>query len=164
MQTPVIPPPVPPPPAEKRLPVTRVIGIVAGVLILLVVLIFLAGLGLALIGDAQQNAPKVQIIRDIFIIILAFQSILIVGALAVLIVQVARLINMLQNEIMPILKNTQETVGTARTTVEFVGSNVVGPVIRLNAYFAAINILLRELFGIRRAVRHTKKVNDEPAK
>jgi hypothetical protein len=164
MQTPVIPPPVPPPPAEKRLPVTRVIGIVAGVLILLVILIFLAGLGLALIGDAQQNAPKVQIIRDIFIIILAFQSILIVGALAVLIVQVARLINMLQNEIMPILKNTQETVGTARTTVEFVGSNVVGPVIRLNAYFAAINILLRELFGIRRAVRHTKKVNDEPAK
>lgn len=165
MQTPVSSSTASPAPAEKGKPVTRMIVIVAGVLIGLVMLVFLAGLVLALAGDAQQNAPKVQIIRDIFIIILAFQGILIVGALAVLIVQIARLINMLQNEIMPILKNTQETVGTARTTVEFVGSNVVGPVVRLNAYLAALRVLLRELFGIRRAVRHTKKVKpDEPAK
>ncbi len=163
MQNPVASPSLPPPPApaavKQRWTIGRVTTIIAGVLIGLVLLIFLAGLALALIGNAQENAPKVQIIRDIFIILLAFQSILIVGALAVLIVQIARLINLLQNEVMPILKNTQETVSTARTTVEFVGSNLTGPVIRLNAYLAAINILLRELFGIRRAVRRSKKVS-----
>lgn len=159
-------PPLLPPPAEPKLrwTISRVAMIIAGVLIGLVLLVFIAGVLLALVGDAQQNAPKVQIVRDIFIIILAFQSILIIGALAVLIVQVARLINLLQNEVMPILKNTQETVSTARTTVEFVGSNLTEPVIRLNAYLAAISILLRELFGIRRAVKRSKKVPsiDEP--
>ena len=42
----------------------RVTMIIAGVLIGLVILIFIAGLVLALVGDSQQNAPKVQIIRD----------------------------------------------------------------------------------------------------
>jgi hypothetical protein len=163
MQNPApVPPALPPPaPAQQGWTIARVTTIVAVVLVVLVVLVFLVGLALALIGDPQQNAPKVQIVRDIFIIILAFQSILIIGALAVLIVQIARLINLLQNEVMPILKNTQETVSTARTTVEFVGSNITEPVMRLNAYLAAISILLRELFGIRRAVRRTKKVPQE---
>lgn len=160
MQNSASAPQLPPPsaPEKSRWTVARVTTIAAGVLIVLVILVFAAGLALALVGDAQENAPKVQIVRDIFIIILAFQSILIVGALAVLIVQIARLMNLLQNEVMPILKNTQETVSTARTTVEFVGSNLTEPVIRLNAYLAAISVLLRELFGIRRAVRRSKKV------
>jgi hypothetical protein len=171
MQNPVPAPPLPPPsaPAQSRWTIGRITMIIAGVLIGLVILVFVAGLALALIGNARDNAPKVQIIRDIFIIILAFQSILIIGALAVLIAQIARLINLLQNEVMPILKNTQDTVSTARTTVEFVGNNMIEPVIRLNAYLAAMTILLRELFGIRRAVRRSKKVPlnregvDEPA-
>jgi hypothetical protein len=133
--------------------INRAAALVAGVLIGLVLLVFVAGLLLALVGDAGQNAPKVQIVRDIFIIILTLQGILIVGALAILIIQIARLINMLQNEVMPILKNTQETVSTAKGTVEFVGSNLAEPVIRLNGFLAAISVLLRELFGIRRAIK-----------
>jgi hypothetical protein len=55
---------------------------------------------------------------------------------------------------MPILKNTQETVKSAKGTVEFVGHNLTEPVIRLNGFLAGISILLRELLGIRRAIRH----------
>lgn len=130
--------------------------IAAGVVIALIAVVFLIGVALALFSDADLAAPRVQIIRDIFIIILALQGILIVGALAVLIVQIARLINLLQNEVMPILKNTQDTINTARGTVEFVGTNLTEPVIRLNGFLAAMMVLLRELFGIRRALRHEK--------
>jgi hypothetical protein len=110
---------------------------------------------LALLSDVDQTAPRVQVIRDIFIIVLAFQGVLIVGALAVLILQIARLINLLQNEIMPILNNTKDTVQTAKGTVEFVGSNLVEPVIRANGFFTALMVILRELFGIRRALRQS---------
>ena len=139
----------------------RVAMIAGGVLIGLVMLVFIAGLLLAVLSDADQTAPKIQIIRDIFIIILAFQGILIIGALAILIVQIARLVNLLQNEIMPMLTNTQEAIHTAKGTVEFVGSNLTEPVIRLNGFLAAISVLLRELFGIRRAVRGTSSMIHE---
>ncbi|MBZ0302353.1 MAG: hypothetical protein K8J31_21580 [Anaerolineae bacterium] len=137
------------------------IKIVAGVLMGIVALVFLLGLLLALFSDVDQAAPRVQIIRDIFIIILALQGIFVIGALAVLILQIARLINLLQNEVMPILKNTEETVNTARGTVEFVGSNLAEPVIRVNGFLVAISVLLRELFGIRRALRRTQGEIDE---
>ncbi|MAS33581.1 MAG: hypothetical protein CL610_06215 [Anaerolineaceae bacterium] len=138
---------------------SRVTMIVAIVLIALILLIFVAGLLLAVATDVTQTAPRVQMVRDVFIIILAFQSILIVGALAVLIVQIARLINLLQNEVMPILQNTQETITTARTTVEFVGNNLTEPVMRLNGFLAALSVLLREVFGIRRALRRGETNN-----
>jgi hypothetical protein len=140
-------------PPKSRWTISFAMKIAAGVLIGIVAAVFLIGLALAVLGDADQTAPRVQIIRDIFIIILVLQGILIVGALAVLIIQIARLINLLQNEVMPILKNTQETIQTARGTVEFVGSNLTEPVMRLGGFLAAIRVLLRELFGIRRALR-----------
>jgi hypothetical protein len=148
------------PTKDSRWPMSRVVKWIATILIALVVLLFLAGMGLALFSDADQTAPRVQIIRDIFIIVLAFQGILVIGALAILITQIARLINLLQNEVMPILKNTQETIDTARGTVEFVGENLTEPVIRLNAFLAAISVLLRELFGIRRALRRETVTSD----
>src|SRR5690606_35441839 len=122
------------PTKDSRWPMSRMIKWIATVLIALVVLLFLVGMGLAVFSDADQTAPTVQIIRDIFIIILACQGILVIGALAILITQIARLINLLQNEVMPILRNTQETIDTARGTVEFVGENLTEPVIRLNAF------------------------------
>jgi len=131
--------------------------IVAGVVIGLILLIFVTGVLLALLSNVEATAPRVQIIRDIFIIILAFQGILVIAALAILILQIARLINLLQNEIMPILKNTEETVNTARGTVEFVGTNLAEPVVKLNGFLAGLSVLIRELFGIRRALRREQK-------
>jgi hypothetical protein len=140
---------------------SRVAGLTAAVLIGLIVLIFLAGLILALSTGVEQTSLTVQVIRDLFIIALAFQGILIIAALAILIVQVARLINLLQNEIMPILENTKETVTTAKGTVEFVGSNLAEPVLKLNGFLAALAVIIRELFGIRRALRREAEVQDE---
>ncbi len=136
-----------------RWTVGRAAKYIAAAVIVLVVSIFLLGLLLALLTDADATAARIQIIRDIFIIILALQGILIVIALVVLILQVARLVNLIQNEVMPILRSTQETVDTARGTVEFVGSNLTEPIIRAGGLLAGMRVLLREVGGIRRAIR-----------
>lgn len=149
--------PLPEPEKPSRWTLRTILYVVSGVIIGLILLIFIIGLLLALFTDADQTAARVQIVRDIFIIILALQGILIVVALAVLILQVARLVNLLQNEIMPILRNTQDTVNAAKGTVEFVGKNVAEPVLALNGFMAGIGVLFREMFGIRRALKKEKR-------
>src|SRR5215212_8325199 len=119
-----------------------VIPIVIGVIVLL------ALLGLAVYFLLQPATPTDKI-RDIFIIIVALESLLIGIALIVMIIQLASLINLLQNEVKPILHATNETVNTLRGTAEFLGENVVEPVIKLNGYMAGLNRML-ELMGIRK--------------
>ncbi|SRR6266498_4636841 len=118
-----------------------VIAVIAGVIILLV----LIGLVILLL---QPTTPTDKI-RDIFIIVVALESLIIGVALIVLIVQLASLINLLQNEVKPILTATSETVNTLRGTAEFLGENVVEPVIKLNGYLAGMYRML-ELMGIRK--------------
>lgn len=76
--------------------------------------------------------------RDIFIIVMALESLVIGAALIVLIVQIATLINLLQHEIKPILNSTNETVSTLRGTVNFLSENLTEPVIQLNATMAGV--------------------------
>ncbi len=119
-----------------------VIPIVIGVIVLL------ALLGVAIFFLLQPAAPTDKI-RDIFIIVVALETLVIGVALVVLIVQLASLINLLQNEVKPILTATSETVNTLRGTAEFLGENVVEPVIKLNGYLAGMTRML-ELMGIRK--------------
>jgi hypothetical protein len=105
-------------------------------------------LGLAIYFLLQPTTPTDKI-RDVFIIIVALESLVIGIALIVLIVQLASLINLLQNEVKPILTATSETVNTLRCTAEFLGENVVEPVIKLNGYLAGMSRML-ELMGIRK--------------
>ena len=97
----------------------------------------------------QTTGETVGKIRDVFVIVMALMSLLIGFAVVVLMVQVASLINLVQNEIRPILKATNETVNTLRGTAEFLGENVVEPVIKLNGYLAGLQRVL-ELMGIKK--------------
>jgi hypothetical protein len=108
--------------------------ILIGVIAILLIAILIAGIILLLQAD-EATAGK---IRDIFIIFMAFESILIGAALVVLAIQLAVLINLLQNEIKPILESTTETISTIRGTANFLSGNLVEPVIKLNEYVAAL--------------------------
>ena len=112
-----------------------IIGIVAGIIIIL------AGIGVAIYFLLQPGSPT-GTIRDIFIILMAFESLIIGAALVVLIVQIAGLINLLQNEVRPILQSTSETINTLRGTTEFLSENLVEPVIKLNSYLAGLRRIL----------------------
>ncbi len=149
-------PPVTTQPESQGMNIQRSTAISAAVLGGVIVVIFVIGLLLALFSGVEVTAARIQIIRDIFLIILGLEFILIVGALAVLVVQGARLINLLNSETKPVLKNAQATVTEARATVSFVGENVTQPIIRTKAFLAGARVFLREIGGIRRAIRHTE--------
>jgi hypothetical protein len=118
---------------------------------IIIVIVILALLGTALFYLFRPETPVDQVgrIRDVFIIFMALESLLIGVALVVLIVQIASLINLLQNEVRPILDATNQTVNHLRGTAEFLGENVVEPVIKLNGYLAGMQRML-ELFGVKK--------------
>jgi len=97
----------------------------------------------------MQPATPTDRIRDVFLIFVALESLVIGVALVVLILQMASLINLLQNEVRPILRATNETVNNLRGTAEFLGENVVEPVIKLNGYLAGLQRVL-ELMGLKK--------------
>lgn len=88
-------------------------------------------------------------IRDIMIIIMALEFMFLGVALLVLIVQLATLLNLLQNEIIPIVESTNETANTLRGTTVFLSENLTEPVIKLNEYLAGI-MRLASLIGLTR--------------
>jgi hypothetical protein len=84
-------------------------------------------------------------IRDIAIIIIAFQTIVIGALLGLLVWQVWRLVKTIQTEIKPILRDTQETVGTVRGTATFVSNNVVDPVVKTSRNLAGFRRTMQSL-------------------
>lgn len=126
---------------EKQMKRTMT-GVIIGAVVLL------ALLGVAIYFLLQPGTPTDKI-RDIFIIVVALESLVIGVALIILVVQLASLINLLQNEVRPILKATTDTVNNLRGTAEFLGENVVEPVIKLNGYLAGLYRML-ELMGVKK--------------
>lgn len=88
-------------------------------------------------------------IRDVFIIFMALESLIIGAALVVLIIQIASLINLLNNEIKPMLEATNETISTLRGTTQFLSENLVEPVIKLNSYVAGLQKML-DIFNLKK--------------
>jgi len=124
---------------------TTIIGIIIGLVVLLGILIT----GVVLLLLPSTDITTVGRIRDIFIILMALESLLIGLVLVILIIQIARLINLLQNEIKPILDSTNETVSTLRGTTAFLSTNLVEPVIKLNESLAGLQKFM-EILGIGR--------------
>lgn len=84
-------------------------------------------------------------LRDIAIIIVAVETIIINALLILLVWQIWRLIKMIREEIKPILEDTKDTVGTVRGTADFVSSNVVDPVVKTSGKIAGFRQTLRTL-------------------
>lgn len=110
--------------------------------------LFIALLVTAVVLLLQEGVPTDRI-RDVFVIFLALESLLVGIAVIILMVQVATLVNLLQNEMRPMLEATNETINTLRGTTEFLSENLVEPVIKLNEYLASFQRIL-ELLGIKR--------------
>ncbi|GIV80501.1 MAG: hypothetical protein KatS3mg050_4895 [Litorilinea sp.] len=92
-------------------------------------------------------------IRDIAIIIIAVESIVIGALIAVLVWQVWRLVRLLQTEIRPIIDDAQETIHTVRGTASFVSDNVVEPVIRTSGNVVRVRRTVQALFTDLRPLR-----------
>jgi hypothetical protein len=119
---------------------------IAGLIISGVIILGLLITGfIFLINPNLTSYETVARLRDISIILLAIESLFIGLALIILIVQIARLTNLIENEVKPILDSTNETVSNLRGTTKFLSDNLVEPVIRLNELMAVLQRLLELL-------------------
>jgi hypothetical protein len=146
---PAAPTPESKPAEELRRQRAILIGVIVAAIILIVLIIIS-------IWFLLQPATDTTKIKDVFIIFMALQSLFLGIILVVLIIQLARLINLLQNDIKPILDSTNETVSTLRGTTIFLSENVVEPVIKMNEYFAGIMKALAVLGLLRRSQKNRK--------
>ena len=141
---------------DDGLPIQRYLLIGLGGFIGLVVI----GLLIALIGGTVNSdgfANFFRILRDFFIIALALLGILMCIALMILVMQVSALVNLIRQEIKPIMAETRETLATVRGTTTFISQNVTQPVIRATAFVAGTRSLVSDLMGLRRNLRPRNK-------
>lgn len=115
--------------------------IIISIIISLVVIALVVLATIFLVNPANQETTAQ--VRDIFIIFMALEAVLIGVALVILIIQLSSLINLLQNEIRPIINSTSETVNTLKGTATFMSNNLSEPVIKANQFIAMIKTLFK---------------------
>jgi hypothetical protein len=89
----------------------------------------------------------VATVRDVAIIFLALESIVIGIILVVLIWEVRSLAKMLREDIKPILQSADETARTVRGTTTFVSENFVTPLVRVSSFTSGVVEALRIVIG-----------------
>ena len=85
--------------------------------------------------------------RDVAIIFLAVEALVVTLLLGIVVVLLWRLVNLIQREITPVLSSLQQTVHTVRGTTEFVSNSFVSPLIRLSSFMSGVGGTARALFS-----------------
>lgn len=106
------------------------------IIIAVMTILFLIGITIGVVYLARSGAQITSQVRDIFIIVLVLESFLIGAALIILIIQLALLSNLLQNEIRPILSSTKETIRTVKGTSQFISERAVRPIVSIGGILA----------------------------
>lgn len=120
-------------------------------LAVLLMTVGLVAIAIVLAGNSQTAGPSVRVVRDILIIVMALEFILSGVAFVIFLVQVARLINLVQNEIRPLIGAATDTVNTVRGTAAFVSKTIVEPVNSVNDAVRGLTRLVGDIEAIRRA-------------
>jgi hypothetical protein len=107
---------------------------IGGVILLLLLVVGVIASAVLMV----RNPDQTETIRDIVIIFMAVEFLLIGLVLIILIIQLARLTTMLQDEVKPILDSTNETIGNLRGTTAFLSDTMVKPVIKVNSTISAM--------------------------
>ncbi|KPL22670.1 MAG: hypothetical protein AMJ93_06645 [Anaerolineae bacterium SM23_84] len=77
-------------------------------------------------------------VRDIAIVILAVESIVVGILLILLLWQLRSLTRLLQEEVKPMLDALQETIGTVKGTTSLVSETIVSPAVRISGFAAGL--------------------------
>ncbi len=123
------------------------IGIGIGIVVITIIVV-VGGVLLAVFAD--QTSAAVEVIRDFLIIVMALELVIIATAITVFLVQTARFINLLNNEIQPIITSTQDTVNTVRGTAAFLSKNLTEPVMQASSTLQAISKTMKDIDAIRK--------------
>ncbi len=113
----------------------------AVILFSIIAVLFVAAVIAGVVYLSGQDAEMTGRVRDIFIIVLALESLLIGGTLIILVIQLAVLTNLVQNEIKPILTSAKDTVSTLQGTSHFISKRAVAPIISVTSALAGFRKL-----------------------
>ena len=86
------------------------------------------------------------VVRDIVIIFLAVESLVLVGLMVVLVIQMTLLVRMMRDEVRPLIASAQETINSARGTAQFVSRKIVTPTAGAAANVARVTRMFQVLF------------------
>jgi hypothetical protein len=121
----------------------KMIVIVSIAVVVIVALLVVAGLFL------YSRPMATTFLRDIAIIILAFETLVVIFFLGVVTVLLVYVILTLEREIKPVLSATSETVYTVRGTTTFVSDTVVSPIMKAASLVGAVRGAAQAIAGLR---------------
>lgn len=90
-------------------------------------------------------AITLTLVRDIAIIVLALESLVIGFLLILLAIQIRGLAKMLEEEVKPILDSANKTVSTVRGTTSFVSDTLITPLVGAASFATALSKVIRVL-------------------
>lgn len=100
-------------------------------------------------------------VRDVAILLLALESLVLGILLAVMLVQLRKLVKLLRDEIAPILDSANDTAKTVHGTADLVSHTIVEPVVKVSSYAAGARQALRSLLAIGRTVEDDVDASSE---
>jgi len=112
------------------------IGIGIAVLAVLILLSFAGMIALGIIDE----------VRDIVIILLAIESLIVGGVTLFLLYQIIMLLTLIREELIPLIQSAQDTVNSARGTTVYVSRKIVVPSVRAAQTMARLQTMARVLF------------------
>jgi hypothetical protein len=112
------------------------IGIGIAIVAVLILLGFAGMIALGIIAE----------VRDIVIILLAVESLIIGGVTLFLLYQIIMLLTLIREELIPLIQSAQDTVNSARGTTVYVSRKIVVPSVRAATTMARLQTMVRVLF------------------
>lgn len=113
----------------------------------------LIGIGIVIIAvliilgfAAMIAAGVIDEVRDIVIILLAVESLIIGGVTLFLLYQVIMLLTLVREELIPLIQSAQDTVNSARGTTVYVSRKIVVPSAKAATTVARLQAMTRVLF------------------
>jgi len=147
VKTPALEVKVPQPLTAEEAAARRTKALIIGGAILLVVVLVAAIVLMATFEEATT------VVRDIAIVLVAVETFLIGLAVLLLVFQLQVLIQVLRDEVQPLLHSVNDTASTVRGTTEFVSHNLVSPIIKAAGVSAGVRQVLSDLISVLGAAR-----------
>jgi type II secretory pathway pseudopilin PulG len=135
---------------------TRTSTAIIGAIVTLVVIAVLVGTGYVMYRAydwaGASNTPGTVRVRDIAIIVMALETLLVMLLVLIIVVLVVVVIVLIYDRVIPVLEqlnrainNAADAMHTARGTTSFVSEKLVHPVIEVSSYAAGVARIAREL-------------------
>jgi hypothetical protein len=119
----------------------------------MIVIVFIAVVVIAALvvaaGFFLYSRPQATtFLRDVAVIVLAFETLVVIFFLGVMIVLLIYVVLTLEREIKPVLNATSETVYTVRGTTTFVSDTVISPIMRVASIVGAVKGAAQAIAGL----------------